>query len=567
MESKYQVGQQLELEVLSLQYNSIGDRFFCVTDGETEYRIFNILKCQEEGELPTRLYVKVKSVDAFGHVRMVQDTQRVFADHYIKDQNYAFSIDEIKLDKNNNPFYAISDDFSDQRFYFHHDEQKYGVGDIIILKSQGMNAKGFVEYKIVESATLDAIPKEEKPTAQPSIIRTNTVNYGPESATVEYKSSLVYTAKGECNIEKQSRLIVTEIAAMMNTEGGKLVIGIKDDQTVCGVEGDFDHLNEDETDTFTYKQDEDGFKQKILHQLNYLCSMLAGMSIKKIEFKEKMDKRYCVIDIDKAERPVWVGGTRETPALYIRQDCRLKQLRGDEITEFIYRRMKKATEDVVGGAQALAALDETTINEIVRRIINANKKEVILPPMPKREIDWWIVWKNDGVWYRQREQSTEADVAIQVPLYKNMSTPIVLFCYDNTNIVARDYRQMNRGSKVGQPNTSVWTPGMTPRNIFIVEPTDYLCIHSLDYHGAEYVKMHAVTDFNTVASPSAAGNPILPTGSKILQYGIIGAENKAKLNELIVPKARRSQDKGALVNTQEPRLADEVAQALALIKR
>lgn len=564
---EYQIGQKLELDVVGgLRYNSIGDKYICVTDGNLEYRIFDLIKCQAEGDLPARLYVYVKSIDAFGRVRIVQDTQRVYAEYYAAGSENEFTVDAIKLDNNDKPYYAVSDDFSEQRFYIR-GEQKYGVGDTIILKSKGQNAKGFMEYEEVEPKSEEPIVTDVTRVSTPTIIRTNIVNYGPESATVEYKSSIVYTGKGECSIAKQSRLIVTEIAAMMNTEGGKLVIGVRDDQTPCGVEGDFEHLNDDETDTYTYKEDEDGFKQKILHQLNYLCSMLAGMSIKKIEFKEKVGKRYCVIDIDKADRPIWVGSNQEVPALYIRQDCRLKRLNGDQITEYIYRRMKKATEDVVGGAQALAALDETTINEIVRRIINANKKEVILPPMPKREVDWWIVWKNDGVWYRQREQSADADVAIQVPLYKNMSTPVVLFCYDNTNIVARDYKVMNRGTNAGRPNNSVWTPGMTPRNIFIVEPTDYLCIHSLDYHGAEYVKMHAVTDFNTVASPTAAGNPILPTGSKILQYGIIGAENKAKLSELIVPKARRSQDKGTLVDTQEPRLADEVAQALALIKR
>lgn len=564
---EYQVGQQLELEVRGgIQYNSIGAKYITVVDDFREYRIFDIIKCQEEGPLPPRMYVLVKSVDAFGHAKIIQDTQRVYAEHYEKDHEYEFVVDAIKLDNNEKSYYAVSDDFSEQRFYIR-DEQKYGVGDTITLRSLGQNAKGFMQYEEVEQKNQKPIVKDVVRQTNSTVVRTNIVNYGPESLTVEYKSSLVYTAKGECSIEKQSRLIITEIAAMMNTEGGKLVIGVRDDQTPCGVIDDFEHLNDDETDTFTYKQDEDGFKQKILHQLNYLCSMLAGMSIKKIEFKEKVGKRYCVIDIEKAERPVWVGSTRETPALYIRQDCRLKQLKGDEITEYIYRRMKKATEDVVGGAQALAALDESTINEIVKRIINANKKEVILPPVPEREVDWWIVWKKDGVWYRQRNKSTDFDVVFQVPLYKNMSTPVVLFCYDNTNVVAREYKVMNYKKNANQANPSVWTPGLTPRNIFIVEPTDFLCIHSLDFNGVESIKLHAVTDFATVASPTAAGNPILPTGSKVQQYGIIGAENRLKLQHLIVPKVRRSQEAGIPLSTQAQLIADEVAHALALLKR
>lgn len=564
---EYQVGQQLELEVRGeIQYNSMGVKYITVVDEFREYRIFDIIKCQEEGPLPPRLYVLVKSVDAFGHAKIIQDTQRVYAEHYEKDHEYKFVVDAIKLDNNDKPYYAVSDDFSEQRFYIR-GEQKYGIGDSIKLRSLGQNTKGFMQYEEVESKEQKPVVKDVVRQTNSTVLRTNIVNYGPESLTVEYKSSLVYTAKGECSIEKQSRLIITEIAAMMNTEGGKLVIGVRDDQTPCGVIDDFEHLNDDETDTFTYKQDEDGFKQKILHQLNYLCSMLAGMSIKKIEFKEKVGKRYCVIDIEKAERPVWVGSTRETPALYIRQDGRLKQLKGDEITEYIYRRMKKATEDVVGGAQALAALDESTINEIVKRIINANKKEVILPPVPEREVDWWIIWKKDGVWCRQRNKSTDSDVVFQVPLYKNMSTPVVLFCYDNTNVVARAYKVMNYKTNKNQANPSVWAPGLTPRNIFIVEPNDFLCIHSLDFNGVESIKMHAVTDFATVASATAAGNPILPAGSQVQQFGIIGAENRVRLQHLIVPKVRRSQEAGIPLSTQAQQIADEVAHALALLKR
>lgn len=564
---EYQVGQQLELEVRGgIQYNSMGVKYITVVDEFREYRIFDIIKCQEEGPLPPRLYVLVKSVDAFGHAKIIQDTQRVYAEHYEKDHEYKFVVDAIKLDNNEKPYYAVSDDFSEQRFYIR-GEQKYSIGDPIKLRSLGQNAKGFMQYEEVEPKDQEPVIKDVVRQTNATVVRTNTVNYGPESTTVEYKSSLVFdAATSEPNLEKQSRLIITEIAAMMNTDGGKLVIGVRDDQTVIGIQDEYKYLNDDETDNWTYKLDEDGYKQKILHKLNYLCSALAGMSIR-IEFKEKVGNRYCVIDIDRTERPVWVGSNQEIPALYIRQDSRRKQLKGDEITEYIYRRMKKATEDVVGGAQALAALDESTINEIVKRIINANKKEVILPPVPEREVDWWIIWKKDGVWYRQRNKSKDSDVVFQVPLYKNMSTPVVLFCYGNTNVVAREYKVMNYKKNANQANPSVWTPGLTPRNIFIVEPTDFLCVQSIDFNGVESIKLHAVTDFATVASATAAGNPILPAGSQVQQYGIIGAENRVRLQHLIVPKVRRSQDAGIPLSTQAQQIADEVAHALALLKR
>jgi hypothetical protein len=104
-------------------------------------------------------------------------------------------------------------------------------------------------------------------------------------------------------------------------------------------------------------------------------------------------------------------------------------------------------------------------------------------------------------------------------------------------------------------------------NTFIVEPTDYLCIHSVDYNGIESIKMHAMTDFATASTLGVQGAQVLPIGSDVLNYGIIGAEYKTQLNELILGKSDRSKKVGTPVNTQNAELAKAVDIALALIKK
>lgn len=561
----YYVGQQLELEVKGLFTNSKGDQYILVYDDNFEYRIFDIIKCQLEGELPTRLYVYVKSIDPMGRAKMRQDTQRVYEEYYEKGKEFEFIIEAIKQDNNNHPYYAVSDDFSEQWFYIH-GEQKYGVGDTITLRSLGRkDGTGFMQYEEVVPQAKAPIVQDTVPAQRNIQDPSSRVNYGPEGITVEYKSSLVFdAATSQPNIEKQCKLIVKEIVAMMNTEGGKLVIGVRDNQEICGIQNDLPYLNDDETDNFTYPENEDGFKQKILHKLNYHCPSLAGNSIK-FDFKEKVGLRYCVISIEKVSRPVWLKDGKSYE-LYERQDGRMKRLYGDMITNYIYRRMQKTMEVAAGGAQALAQLTAEELAEVIRKVMNENQKNIILPEIPAREIDWWIVWMKDGSWKRQHESDGKG-VVMQTPLYSDMNKPIVLICYDDNKVVARDYKVMNYRTRQNALNPSEWKDSCTPKNIFIEEETNYLCVHSVDYNGIEYVKLHVISEFNTVKGRGTDGSSVLPNGYQIKEYGIIGSEWKTRLQHLIVKKSVRTQNAGIPVNTKNKDLADEVAHALALLKQ
>lgn len=558
----YQVGQVVKLAVKGIRQNSVGDKYICVVDDKYEYRIWEMIKCQEDGNLPDELEVVVKSVDQFGRAKMKQDVQAIYEEYYTKDEIYPFTVDTIQEDSKDNPFYLVSDDFSEQRFYII-GEQKYNIGDIINLRSKGRR-NGFMQWEEFVKQEPIAIPTVT--TGEVSVRRTNIAPYGPESIKVEYKSSIVFSAKNsEPNVQEQSKVIAITIASMMNSEGGVLAIGVRDDGTISGIQDDYKYLNDDPTCSFTYPLNEDGYKRKIVDKIKYHCSMLAAKSIK-VDFKEKVGLRYCVVTIEPAIRPIWIkdGNNYE---LYVRLDGGRQQIKGEKITEYIYNRMQKTLSTAVGGAQVLATFDEERLSQLIRSVMNENKTNVILPERPKREIDWWIVWKNDDCWIRQREKSEDDDVFVQVPLYKNMSTPLVVFCYNTMNVVVRKYAEMNRGTKVNTYYEAGWTPGLTPLNTFIVEPTDYLCIHSVDYHGVESIKMHSMTDFSAIKTLGAQGAAVLPPGSKILSYGIIGAEYKAQLNGLILSKNERSRVAGTPINTQNAELAKAVNIALALIKK
>jgi len=286
--------------------------------------------------------------------------------------------------------------------------------------------------------------------------------------------------------------------------------------------------------------------------------MLAG-SLVSFDFKEKNKHQYCIIKVEKSTHPIWVKGEKD---LFIRQDGRMKRIWGEPMSEHIFKMMKESVDSAAGGAVAVATLDDAHLSALIKKIINAQKPTIELPKPPEKEIDYWLVWQADGSWQRQRAKSTKC--AMQVPVYKDCGMQIVLFCYGTGHVVAVQLAKLRAKVNLNQPQKSQWTPGKTPTNIFVVEPSSYLVIKSIDYNGTESVKLHAVTDFTPVAKGTAVGAPILPDGSEPQSYHIVSAEYKGKFQNLIVPKNKRATAKGEPLNSGT--FQDKIAYLEALIK-
>ena len=91
-----------------------------------------------------------------------------------------------------------------------------------------------------------------------------------ESLTLELKSSLVFSPTTHQPDSDQPFEIAKEIAALMNTAGGDLYLGVDDKGFVTGIEGDLPHLGEapimmDKVldRNYDYKSDFDGFTTKL----------------------------------------------------------------------------------------------------------------------------------------------------------------------------------------------------------------------------------------------------------------------------------------------------------------
>lgn len=552
----YEVGKQYEMKVMDIRKDSAGHDFIALHDDDPnkEYRVYNILKCQLDS-LPDTMYVIVKSIDVFGKIKFAQDIARLNKEHYHKGKLYAFDVIDVKEDHNTNTtYYELEDDFTTHRFYFN-GEQKYQKGDSCILEVAGINEKGNLKLKEVKHTSDERIEKaveEAKDDTKDKLSKLweslPVLDVEDEGQKLELKTSIAFPpGEGKANIGKQLYTILKELTAFMNTEGGTLYIGIHDKtKKVIGIEGDFQFLNSDEEDEYngSYKEDKDGYELKIRNTMDRLCPSLAN-SLTAISFESLNGVIYCKIDVKPARRPIFLSGTQ----LYVRQGNRIKILKGDEITFFITERMDIAIKNMIDteGLTNRESLSADELRNLIRELLNERRAIPMNLPKPKDlgEIDYWLVWYNDGTWKKTRNKEEGNDVYIQVPVYKNLNASLVAFCYE-TRINTVKLNDFKKGANMNKLQTKKWwsKSGEIPKQIYVMEPTDFIVGYSIDSNNIEYVKLHAISDYNPSSTAGAQGGAFVPDNTRIETYAVLGAEHKKKIEHLIVKKADRSKIAG-----------------------
>lgn len=562
----YEVGKQYEMKVVDIRVDSAGYNYIALRDDESEYRVYNILKCQYEN-LPDTLYVVLKDIDPFGKLKFRQDEGRLNQEHYIVGKYYAFEVTDVKEDFNSKaPYYVIEDDFTSHRFYFK-GERKYHIGDDCILEVEGVTDKGFLKLKeVVRPESVEVEPAVTKPEdistqEKHSNIWTDLpVLDVEEGQNVELKTSIVFTpGTGIADIDKQLSAIVRELAAFMNADGGTLYIGVHDKtKKVIGIAEDYEHLNEGNDDfNGSYNKNPDGYQLKIRNAMDQMLPALAN-SLTNILFDTLGDKIFCKIEVRPSPRPIFMKGT----LLYVRQGNRVKQLKGEDITIFIYRRMTISLREVLDPDDLPVSnngLDLDTIVKAIKDIINERSYIPKDLPKPKDldEVDYWIIWYTDGTWKHSKNKSAENDVYMQIPVSNNMSDPILAFCYATGRVSTIKLLDFKRGTRRNVRNRNGWSrTGDRPEDIFLMHATDYIVGYSVDTNGIESVKLHSISDFIPTDTPTNKGALFIPTTSQIIKFATIGSEHKKHLAHLIVPKTRRSNDVGTPLSSR--RFSDEL---------
>ena len=116
-----------------------------------------------------------------------------------------------------------------------------------------------------------------------------------ESDELEFKSSLRWDTKEQCVNKKLEDVVAKSIAAFANRQGGMLLIGVKDDGEVLGLERDYASLG---------TADHDKFELHLRNLLNNQFGASFTTQKLRIRFSPVADREVCQIEISPASQPI-----------------------------------------------------------------------------------------------------------------------------------------------------------------------------------------------------------------------------------------------------------------------
>jgi hypothetical protein len=151
---------------------------------------------------------------------------------------------------------------------------------------------------------------------------------GGESQTVEFKSTARWNVRAGKRDMQMEHVIVKTVCGFLNSEGGKLIIGVDDDGNVVGLDADLQTLGR--------KANRNGY-ELFLRQLldDGLSSPTAGIVHVDFEAIDGMD--VCVVSASRYRKPVFAkppagrGGPTE---FYVRVGNSTKVLVGNDMLEY-----------------------------------------------------------------------------------------------------------------------------------------------------------------------------------------------------------------------------------------
>lgn len=148
-----------------------------------------------------------------------------------------------------------------------------------------------------------------------------------ESSKIEYKSSMIwdYGAKKE-NKKLMGGIIARVVASFMNVDGGILLIGVRDDKQILGLQNDLKVLNEHTLDQFEQ------------HFTNILENYLKAENVlnASIWFEEVEGKMIAVVDVPKkAPKPVYFKNSEHEEHFYVRANNTSRRLPTSQISDYI----------------------------------------------------------------------------------------------------------------------------------------------------------------------------------------------------------------------------------------
>jgi DNA modification methylase len=189
---------------------------------------------------------------------------------------------------------------------------------IEVAKPQGTTLTLFDENEVVKLPIVWNKYRAVSPTEEDVVFEILKTGEGDR---VEFKESLIWNH--HTNSRNPSHLnVLKSLAAFMNSSGGTVILGVKDDSTLLGLEVDFDKAN-------PQKRNSDGFalylNQHIAQKLGDTVAVNYAVS-----FYEINERQLCVVNISASKFPVFLENE-----FYIRNGNQTRKLNCEEFYKYL----------------------------------------------------------------------------------------------------------------------------------------------------------------------------------------------------------------------------------------
>lgn len=137
-----------------------------------------------------------------------------------------------------------------------------------------------------------------------------------EGDMLEFKSSFKWDWRQQKVNKELSRVLMKEMCAFLNGQGGALVLGVDDDKQIVGIDKDLATLR---------KKTTDGYRLSLAD----LVAEYLGAEVSEnyqVTFENVDDKTVCLIHVRASSGPVYFNSTRSKKEFYIRQDASIREL-------------------------------------------------------------------------------------------------------------------------------------------------------------------------------------------------------------------------------------------------
>lgn len=165
-----------------------------------------------------------------------------------------------------------------------------------------------------------------------------------ESLRLEFKSSARWDYQRKSVNKDLETVIVKTLAALMNSEGGTLLIGVSDDGTVLGLEPDFGTIGKKNADAY-----ENWLMTRVLDSIGRDRARLLRVSFHAVE-----DKQVCRVDAERSAVPVFVKDSQAGDRLFVRAGNSTRELLGSELLKYCQEHFTPERAAAAAEAQAPA---------------------------------------------------------------------------------------------------------------------------------------------------------------------------------------------------------------------